>query len=134
MSAHYKPKMQNARFWRKNENKFGFWTILYYLCTRFHEFNSLYRGMDFRDGLSSVVGSALPTNCFCIAFYRTTSYASSKNELLFVRLRKRLYLCAKFGFMESGEEMSEYQSETTCTEWSTKKGYKPMGSRQKGQE
>ena len=33
----YKPKMQNAPFWRKNENKFGFWTILYYLCIGFRE-------------------------------------------------------------------------------------------------
>ena len=28
----YKPKMQNARFWRKNENRFGILAILYYLC------------------------------------------------------------------------------------------------------
>ncbi len=29
--------MQNTLFWRKNENKFGFWKILYYICIAFEE-------------------------------------------------------------------------------------------------
>ena len=33
----YEPEMQNAHFWRKNENKFGFGAILYYLCTLIRE-------------------------------------------------------------------------------------------------
>ena len=33
----YKPKMQNARFWRKNENRFGILAILYYLCIGIRE-------------------------------------------------------------------------------------------------
>ena len=33
----YKPKMQNARFGRKNENRFGILAILYYLCIGIRE-------------------------------------------------------------------------------------------------